>query len=205
MGEFKFRLVIENEAGQLYFREYKELPDYEKMFNKIAKSKTQDIRYKCSEYEEIPLYIIQEQKLRLNIREQYRKLTDTELNQIVITADNQGREKILKAEKKRRTTMAKKQKTPPMAQLEQVVPDPTDTYEDIAPIRMVFVEYLKVKDTWFKKTHPAKEFQTQEEVMTWKRRHVLACAQKPTVEIIEPDFLLVTIHGLRNYSKSIRV
>lgn len=206
-----FKLVIKNAEAQLYIREYAELPQYTTMFNKIAKSKTQEIRFKCSYDEPIPAHIIREMALRLEIKTQYKQMTDEEL-ELQNTLDHRSdRNIILTVEKKRRLKMATKKTTkevtPPMAQLEQVIADPTNDYQDIPPVRLYFIEYKRFNDNWFKLEHAYKEFNCVEDVHIWARRHILAKAKsKPiTIETVGDDFTIITIHGLRNYTKSVRV
>lgn len=171
--------MIRNAEGQLYLREYQELPQFTNMFNKIAKSKTQEIRFKCSYDEPMPTHIIREQTLRLNIREQFRQMDDTELAAQNTVDHRADRNIILEVEKKRRIKMKTKKQD---------------------KIVMNFKELIKLNDkTYYKIWY--KEFLTLEDCKTWMKRHVLA--YKKETLIVNKSFISFT--GLRNYTKSVRI
>jgi len=161
--------------------------------------------------------VIINQKNKLYVREyqeypqwqaMIEKLKRSKTQEIRYTCDNEEAipKHILK--EMELSKMAKKntkETTPPMAQLENTVPDPTMDYEDIAPIRLTFNEYKKINNKWYKAAPVVKEFHTPEESKTWINRHILAKVGKIVIEYIEPDFMHITINGLRNYSKSIKI
>lgn len=107
-----FKLVIENAEGQLYTREYEDTYKLQQMFDKIVRSKVQDIRYRTEYDELVPSHILRETALRLEIRAQYREMEDQEFQaRYDVDIKHSMKSKIVITEQKRREKMNKKKVT----------------------------------------------------------------------------------------------